>query len=243
MNYQKIYDQIIEKARKQNREKGKGVYYESHHIIPKCLGGSNRKDNRVLLTAKEHYICHLLLYVQFPTSRKLAHAFMLMCNFSKNKERKYKYSSRVYEEAKKLYVKYRKQEQPKTLQKYWTEQKKKERSIKYSGKGNPNYGNKGHLSGENNPAKRPDVREKLSLANLGKPKTLAHIAKIVASKKVAGHYENLSTRRKKPVLNVETGEIYESRSAAAMALRCNVSTVDEKRKKGFLKYIEKEVIC
>lgn len=36
-------------------------YIERHHILPKSLGGSNRKDNIVKLTAKEHFVCHLLL--------------------------------------------------------------------------------------------------------------------------------------------------------------------------------------
>jgi len=36
-------------------------YTENHHIIPKSCGGDNSKDNLVALTAKEHFICHLLL--------------------------------------------------------------------------------------------------------------------------------------------------------------------------------------
>jgi hypothetical protein len=36
-------------------------YTEKHHIIPKSCGGNNSKDNLVILTAKEHFICHLLL--------------------------------------------------------------------------------------------------------------------------------------------------------------------------------------
>jgi hypothetical protein len=36
-------------------------YTERHHIIPKSLGGSDKKDNLVKLTAKEHFICHRLL--------------------------------------------------------------------------------------------------------------------------------------------------------------------------------------
>lgn len=59
--YKKIYFNIIEKARKENRSKGGEVYYESHHIIPKSLGGNNKKGNLILLTAKEHFICHKLL--------------------------------------------------------------------------------------------------------------------------------------------------------------------------------------
>lgn len=36
-------------------------YTEKHHIIPKSCGGDNSKNNIVNLTAKEHFICHLLL--------------------------------------------------------------------------------------------------------------------------------------------------------------------------------------
>jgi len=36
-------------------------YTEKHHIIPKSCGGTNSKDNLVALSAKEHFICHLLL--------------------------------------------------------------------------------------------------------------------------------------------------------------------------------------
>ena len=57
MNYQRIYDEIIEN-RKQNIPE---CYSEKHHIVPKSLGGTNKKDNIVKLTAREHFICHLLL--------------------------------------------------------------------------------------------------------------------------------------------------------------------------------------
>ena len=33
-------------------------YTENHHIIPKCLGGSNLEENLVNLTAREHFVCH-----------------------------------------------------------------------------------------------------------------------------------------------------------------------------------------
>jgi hypothetical protein len=36
-------------------------YFEKHHILPKSLGGSNAQSNLASLTAREHYICHLLL--------------------------------------------------------------------------------------------------------------------------------------------------------------------------------------
>lgn len=58
--YTKTYFNIIQSRLELNRSK-KESYYESHHIMPRCLGGDNKKTNLVLLTAKEHYICHLLL--------------------------------------------------------------------------------------------------------------------------------------------------------------------------------------
>jgi hypothetical protein len=60
--YTTAYFKIIEKAKLDNRSK-KDDYYENHHIIPKCspFNGTNDKPNRVLLTPKEHFICHLLL--------------------------------------------------------------------------------------------------------------------------------------------------------------------------------------
>jgi len=57
MNYKKIYDQIIEK-RKPDIPNG---YVEVHRIIPRTFGGSNDKENLVAITAREHFICHLLL--------------------------------------------------------------------------------------------------------------------------------------------------------------------------------------
>jgi len=80
MNYKKVYDQIIERGQKENRSKGKGVYYEKHHIVPKCMGGCNTSKNLVLLTAREHYICHLLLLEVYPYEDGLHHAvWVLAC--------------------------------------------------------------------------------------------------------------------------------------------------------------------
>lgn len=55
--YFKWYTSIIERA---NTRELQG-YSERHHIIPKSLGGLDSHDNLVTLTAKEHFICHLLL--------------------------------------------------------------------------------------------------------------------------------------------------------------------------------------
>lgn len=53
-------------------------YYETHHAVPKCLGGDDSKDNLVRLTAAEHYIAHLLLMKMYPEHRKMALPVILM---------------------------------------------------------------------------------------------------------------------------------------------------------------------
>lgn len=52
------YYNLCEKARVRVVFDG---YQEKHHIIPKSLGGSDEATNIVSLSAREHYIAHLLL--------------------------------------------------------------------------------------------------------------------------------------------------------------------------------------
>ena len=69
MNYRKAYMSIISKAIKENRSKDNNVYYELHHILPKSLFPlwKTKKSNLVLLTAREHFICHKLLTKIYPS--------------------------------------------------------------------------------------------------------------------------------------------------------------------------------
>jgi hypothetical protein len=99
MNHKKIYDQIIDRAK--SREKLQG-YKERHHIIPKCMGGSNYKENIAELTDREHCISHWLLYEMHPKNYKLATAFWNMCGVKNNRtQQRYVPSSRVIEYARK----------------------------------------------------------------------------------------------------------------------------------------------
>ena len=77
MNYKKIYDNIVD-FRINNPYNG---YTESHHIIPKCMGGNDKSSNLVLLSAREHFICHLLLVKIYKDTKyyyKLVKAFFMM---------------------------------------------------------------------------------------------------------------------------------------------------------------------
>jgi hypothetical protein len=91
--YTKWYFSIIKKPNKNNE-----LYTEKHHIIPKSLGGNNKKENLVKLSAREHYICHLLLIKMLNDEQhkqKMKYALWCLINgFSKNKK---KINSKIFQ--------------------------------------------------------------------------------------------------------------------------------------------------
>jgi len=95
MNYKWHYDNLIETRRILDRKKYNGLYYEDHHIIMKSMSGTDDKNNRLLLTAKEHYIAHYLLWKIY-RNNQTAYAFLYMCN--DGNKTGIKISSRIYEE-------------------------------------------------------------------------------------------------------------------------------------------------
>jgi hypothetical protein len=66
------------------------------------MGGTNDKDNLVELTAREHFIAHILLCKMYPSNTKLWYAANIMANksFNDKQNRTYKVSSRLYSEIK-----------------------------------------------------------------------------------------------------------------------------------------------
>lgn len=95
--YTKCYYAIIYHAKDRNDNIG---YTEKHHIIPKCLGGDDRKDNLVVVTAREHFICHRLL-PKMTTGRdkhKMLSAIFRMMH--SNQTERYSGTSHVYNTVK-----------------------------------------------------------------------------------------------------------------------------------------------
>jgi len=84
MNYQRIHDQIIERAKTRQLD----GYKERHHIIPKCMGGIDDKSNLVELTAREHFIIHLLLAEIYNTP-KLWRAVNMLSNWGRATSKQY----------------------------------------------------------------------------------------------------------------------------------------------------------
>lgn len=100
MDYTKHYWNLISKAK--NRSQKEGTYYEKHHVVMVSEGGPNISSNIVLLTGREHFVAHWLLFREDPTSYVRAEAFRMMCDVDPSQgKRRYVPSSRVIEEARK----------------------------------------------------------------------------------------------------------------------------------------------
>jgi hypothetical protein len=108
--YTTWYNSLINKAKNRTIT----GYTEKHHIIPTALGGTNDKDNLVRLTAREHFVCHLLLTKMTTGNDKYKMNFALhMISNAKNiGEGRYIPNSRFYEYAKKCFKE--------SLNQYWT---------------------------------------------------------------------------------------------------------------------------
>jgi hypothetical protein len=100
MNYQQLYNRLI-LFRQKNPATG---YTEKHHIVMKSMGGSDDPSNLVVLTGREHWIAHLLLYKIHKNDKSLfaCHMMAMKCE-----ERGISYikNSRLYEEVRKHHAK------------------------------------------------------------------------------------------------------------------------------------------
>lgn len=84
MNYQRIHDAIIDRARNRTLL----GYRERHHVIPRCMGGTDDNDNLVELTSREHFIVHLLL-AEIHNIPKLWRAVNMLSNWGRSSARQY----------------------------------------------------------------------------------------------------------------------------------------------------------
>lgn len=97
--YTRLYYMIIERAKSRTISS----YTENHHIIPKSLGGNNSKENLVALTAREHFVCHLLLtkMTEGDAKSKMLSAVFYLTGKGSSKRNNVIKSSRFYENLRK----------------------------------------------------------------------------------------------------------------------------------------------
>ena len=145
--YKQWYTNITERA----KHRLLNAYTESHHIVPRSLGGGDEPNNLVNLTAREHFVCHWLL-VKMTTGKE--HHQMLnalrMMRAEKQGQQRYntKITARVYESIKQEYAE---------LQ-----------SKQFTGTGNGMFG-KHHTQ---------EAKDKIRQKNLGKKLTPEQIEKL-----------------------------------------------------------------
>ena len=101
MTYQEFINNILQARGRFNCG---NAYHERHHIIPKCMGGTDDKDNLIDLLAREHFIAHKLLVIENPDNDKLVYALWNMCQCSGSSQQREDVSPEEYEYARKLYV-------------------------------------------------------------------------------------------------------------------------------------------
>ena len=152
MNYEKIYNKIIEKRKVEKLSK-KEIYCEGHHIIPVSFDKTLEKDenNIVNLTAREHYVCHKLLQkIALEKYGKNSHEYMAMtyCMFRMSNNKIYGIKSKDYEFYRKKYADYLKENK--------------------SGVNSPSYGKCGELSASYGKPRSEETKKKLSKAHKGK---------------------------------------------------------------------------
>lgn len=76
-HYKNRYDKFIKQI-KSLEQRSLDEYTEVHHIQPKCLKGTDNKNNLIILTLREHFLAHWLLWKAYPNYLPLASAFLQM---------------------------------------------------------------------------------------------------------------------------------------------------------------------
>ena len=75
------YHQYIERILLERKNvKDETQYMERHHILPRCMGGTDEDDNLIWLYAEEHYYAHELLAFENNENESILHAWWMMSN-------------------------------------------------------------------------------------------------------------------------------------------------------------------
>jgi hypothetical protein len=148
-------------------------YVERHHITPSSLGGSNDRSNIVRLTAREHWVCHLLLpkMLEGPAKFKMMAAIGRMAVSNKNG---FRHNSRTYQIAKRMLSE----------------------AASLLGKGRVCSAETKKKISDKTKNLDPAVRAKISDSTRVKSSTMREKLRVVALSRTAEHYEKISAAQK-----------------------------------------------
>lgn len=198
MNYQKHYDLLIARAQARSRPEG---YVERHHILPRCMGGGNAPANIAVLTAREHFIAHLLLVRCYPEITGLVYAAHRLAHAGKVRSRTYSWLRTKHAQVTSERMKGQKHSCGRVMK---PEQKEKLRAA--------NLGKK-HTS---------ETRARIAAAGVGRIKSPETIAKSRSAQ--LGKTHSQATREKMRQTNTGKTLRIETREKISMSLRAGNHT-------------------
>lgn len=162
--YTNWYNSIIASAR--NRELPADTYTETHHILPRSLGGLDNPENLVRLTGREHFICHWLLVKMVrskSTRTSMRYALYRMSHVADGTTGRYKITSRKFALIKKHLAKAARHTH---LGRVDSDETRKRRSAALKGRPSPTRGTVAWNRGIPN---TPETKKKISESLKGKP--------------------------------------------------------------------------
>lgn len=192
MTYKEFIQNIIDTRGKHNITKNE--YYEMHHIIPICLGGSgdhkrnsfnknSKHENCIWLYAREHFIAHKLLAEENYNNKKLIYAWRGMWLHDSNQCR-YEPTPEEYEQVRILSQKviredslerWKNDEYRQKQKEKWTVERREKMSVMRKGKKasketkiKMSVQRKGKQSKLKGTKASKKTKEKISLATSGK---------------------------------------------------------------------------
>jgi hypothetical protein len=159
VDYAWHYGRLIERARGRVLDD----YVERHHVLPRCMGGGNERENLVQLTPEEHYVAHQLLVKMHPGHRGLLWSAMAMTNGTRVQAR----NNRVYGWLRRRFAQY--MSESNKLRPPTSDESRAKMSAAHLGKSN------GPHSAE--------TRAKMSAAPRGRKKSPEHCAAMSEAKR------------------------------------------------------------
>lgn len=167
--YTRTYQQIVERAKK----KEYCGYTEKHHVIPKSIGGTDNIDNLIELSAREHFICHLLLTKMVIGKKRKSMVYALWRMANSHSKDKYAVTSRRYELTRQCFIEELKGH-PNYLMEHTRETKEKIKQTQRTRFENMSESEKSSWTKNSwsSPESWTDERkQKISESTTGKPKT------------------------------------------------------------------------
>jgi len=184
-------------------------YSEKHHIIPRSIGGRDDTNNLVRLTAREHYIVHMLLVrmTEKLHYHKMINAAWYLSHTTKDSN--LKINARLFESLKVEIIRIQRERQ--TGRKLSDETRAKQ-SLAHKGK-----------------VKSPEHLAKLAASQTGKKLSAEAIAKRTATRRARGNYAHTEEHKNKLRGRKQSPELIAKRIAPLIGRKMSAESNEKRR--------------